>query len=202
MDLRPRLNSGLDPLPFVLISATDHVSGVSGVTPSRVLISKACGPFATPAGSVMELGGGRYQISPNTFDLSTPGPLLLHVEAPGCDTFDGVIDVASTSGFSLLFEGSSGWALPIFAVRSFDSVSGCFGQIPSVQISYDGSAFMTPFGAIQEVGGLGNGLGWYYVTGNSIDTGIVGPVRLHWTGANILPGDATYNVRPLVDATR
>lgn len=75
------------PLPFLLVSQVDHVTGLTGVTPT-VTIRKQGGTYAPPAGTVGEIGYGWYCLRPTTADIDTPGALLLHAEATGADPTD------------------------------------------------------------------------------------------------------------------
>lgn len=80
-------------LPLVfgpLIQSTDHISGLTGVTPT-VTISKAGGAFAAPAGAVSEIGNGWYKVAANATDTNTPGPIAVHATATGGDPFDQVV---------------------------------------------------------------------------------------------------------------
>lgn len=86
-------DSAAYPLTFLLVDATDHLSGKAGLTPT-VVISKAGGAFATPAGTVSEIGRGWYRVAPNAADVDTAGPLLLHATATGADPTDDRFDVA------------------------------------------------------------------------------------------------------------
>ena len=82
-----QLNSAVRPLAFLLVSGTDHVSPVTGATPT-VTISKNCGTFAAPAGAVSEVGNGWYALAANAADRNTLGPFLLHATAAGADPTD------------------------------------------------------------------------------------------------------------------
>lgn len=75
------------PLRFLLVLTSDHITGATGKTPT-VTIAKSGGSFATPAGTVTELGSGWYQLSANATDASTLGPLTLHASATACDPAD------------------------------------------------------------------------------------------------------------------
>lgn len=76
------------PLRFLLVLASDHITGATGKTPT-VTIAKNDGlGFATPAGAVAELGNGWYQVAATASDASVLGPLTLHATATGCDPAD------------------------------------------------------------------------------------------------------------------
>ena len=75
------------PIVFLLVSSTDHVTPVTGVTPT-VTISKNGGAFASPTGTVAEIGNGWYSLTPSSTDTNTLGPLLVHATATGADPVD------------------------------------------------------------------------------------------------------------------
>jgi hypothetical protein len=84
--------STTEPFLFLLVSSADHITPVTGATPV-VTISKNGGAFATPAGTVSEVGNGWYKIAGNAADSDTLGPLLLHAEATGADPCDEQYDI-------------------------------------------------------------------------------------------------------------
>jgi len=74
-------------IPFLLVDATDHITGKTGLSPI-VTISKNGASFGAPSGSVAEIGNGWYKLTPAATDLGTVGPLLLHATAAGADPVD------------------------------------------------------------------------------------------------------------------
>src|SRR5690348_12288707 len=82
------------PLLFMLVSSTDHVSALTGATPT-VTISKNGASFASPSGAVTELANGWYKVAGNATDTGTLGPLLLHATASGADPTDAEYDVVA-----------------------------------------------------------------------------------------------------------
>src|SRR5258708_4607616 len=74
-------------IPFLLVSDTGHILGVTGLTPT-VTISKNGGAFAAPAGTVAEIGVGWYKLTPDAADTNTLGILILHAESAGADPSD------------------------------------------------------------------------------------------------------------------
>lgn len=74
-------------IPFLMVSSTDHINGVTGLTPT-VVISKNCGAFAAPAGTIAEIGHGLYSLTPTSADTNTLGSLSLHAESAGADPVD------------------------------------------------------------------------------------------------------------------
>jgi hypothetical protein len=80
-------NSTAYPLTFLLISSTDHITGLTGATPT-VTISKNGGAYAAPAGAISEIGNGLYKVAGNATDTNTLGPIWLHATATGADPTD------------------------------------------------------------------------------------------------------------------
>lgn len=83
-------------LLFLLVSSTNHISPVTGATPT-VTISKNGGAFTTPLGTVSEVGNGWYAIAPNAIDANTLGPLVVHATALGADPSDTTFDIVAAS---------------------------------------------------------------------------------------------------------
>ena len=77
-----------------MIDSSDHVSGKTGLSPT-VTISKNGGAFASPAGSVTEIGSGLYKVAANAGDSDTLGPLVLHATATGADPTDWLYPVVA-----------------------------------------------------------------------------------------------------------
>ena len=82
-----KLNDTTKPLVFLMVDANDHITGKTGLAPT-VTISKNGGAFASPSGTVSEIGNGWYKLVPSAADVDTLGPLLLHAEATGADPAD------------------------------------------------------------------------------------------------------------------
>lgn len=82
------------PLKFLMVSSVDHLSPAIGLSPT-VSIAKINGLFTSPAGAVVELGDGWYQVNGNVNDTNTVGPLLLHATAPGADPTDVQYEVVT-----------------------------------------------------------------------------------------------------------
>lgn len=112
------------PLTFLLVASSDHITALTGATPT-VTLSKNGGAFASPAGTVSEIANGWYQVAANATDTGTAGALILHATAASgdpCDTefqvvaFDpqdavrlgltAIPNVASGSAGALLVDGT------------------------------------------------------------------------------------------------
>lgn len=89
-----KLSQTAQPLVFLMVSSTDHVTGVASITPT-VTIRKAGGSFASPAGAVTEIANGWYQVAGNATDSNTLGPLLLHATGTGADPTDELYQVVA-----------------------------------------------------------------------------------------------------------
>jgi hypothetical protein len=113
------LNNTTEPLIFLMVDSTDHITGKTGASPT-VTISKNGGVFASPAGAITEVGNGFYQVAANATDANTLGPLALHATAAGCDPTDEVYDIGTYSTLPQVvspIEPSSDLAVLITKVR-------------------------------------------------------------------------------------
>lgn len=84
--------------------------------------------------------------------------------------------------------------LVFFMESSTTPGTGVASLSPTVTISKDGGAFASPSGAVTEVGGAGNGAGWYKVAGNATDEGTDGVLVLRATGAGCFEAHARFLV--------
>ena len=91
MNERKQSSTGY-PYQFFMASSTDHITGVTGLTPA-VLLSKNGGAFAAAAGAITEIGLGWYSLAGNATDRNSLGGCLIHASAAGCDPFDGKIGI-------------------------------------------------------------------------------------------------------------
>ncbi len=76
-----------EPLVFLMVDSSDHITGKTGLSPT-VTLSKNGASFASPAGEVTEIGSGWYKVAGNATDSETLGSLILHAEATGADPVD------------------------------------------------------------------------------------------------------------------
>lgn len=81
---------------FLMISATDHLTGLTGLTPT-VQIKKNGGSFAAAAGAVTENAFGWYTVALTVVDTNTEGELAYHITATGADPTDFVDQVIRES---------------------------------------------------------------------------------------------------------
>ncbi len=88
------LGNSTIPLKFLLILASDHITGATGKSPT-VTIQKNLGAFAAPLGAVTEISSGWYAVAANATDANTLGSLLLHASASGCDPRDDEFSVVN-----------------------------------------------------------------------------------------------------------
>lgn len=68
---------------FLLVDETDHVTPVTGASPT-ITISKNGAAFSAASGSAEEVGGGLYKLA-NASDFDTLGTCVLKASAGGCD---------------------------------------------------------------------------------------------------------------------
>lgn len=87
-------SSTVYPLCFLLVQSSDHITGLTGASPT-VTLSKAGGAFASPAGAVSEIANGWYKVAGNATDTATLGPLLLHAAAASGDPCDDKFEVVA-----------------------------------------------------------------------------------------------------------
>jgi hypothetical protein len=194
MDAQRIVKGSLEPLPFYLVLASDHRSPATGITPSLVRISKAAGAFAAPQGAISERGNGAYQVAGNTTDSNTTGPLILHAEGPGCDPVDIRFEVVPDEGTPPLSQGSTTYPMTFLMIDSADHVTGKINLSPTFTIAKPGGSFAAPAGAVAEIGGAGNGFGWYSAGPASADYDTAGPLLGHATAAGADPTDDKYDV--------
>lgn len=112
------------PLLFLMVDSSDHVSAKTGLSPT-VTISKNGGAFASPSGAVTEIGSGWYKVAGNATDTNTLGPLLLHATGSGADPTDDRYDVvaydpqaATNLGLSALPTANPGASNGVFIAGS------------------------------------------------------------------------------------
>lgn len=94
-----------EPLPFLMVDETDHITGKTGLSPT-VVISKNGASFAAPSGAVSEIGNGWYKVAGNATDTNTLGPILLHATATGADPTDTEFQVVAFNPRSAAFGAS------------------------------------------------------------------------------------------------
>lgn len=76
-------------IPFLLTSASDNVSPITGLGAAPVVtISKNAASFAAAGGTVSEIGNGWYALAATTGDAGTLGALLLHATGTGANPTD------------------------------------------------------------------------------------------------------------------
>lgn len=92
-------------LEFLLVSSTDHITPVTGITPT-VTISKNSGSFGAASGTVSEIGNGWYKVSGGGLatDTNTVGPLILHATGTGADPTDATYTIVPWNPFDIIDE--------------------------------------------------------------------------------------------------
>lgn len=81
-----------------------------------------------------------------------------------------------------------------FLADSADHITGKVSLSPTVVIAKDGAGFGAPAGAVTEVGGAGNGYGWYQLAATAVDTGTLGQLVIHASAAGADPADLSCEV--------
>lgn len=116
---------------FLLVQSADHVSGLTGATPT-VNLSKAGATFGAAGGTVTELANGWYKIALTTTDTNTLGDLAYHITATSGDPTD-FTDQVILLDLGTIIE-SQVWD----AVRTSHQTTATFGQ--GLQLVDDGTA--------------------------------------------------------------
>lgn len=85
----------------LMVSASDRVTGVAGLGASVVfrLSKNQSNTFTVATGAVVDAGYGVYKLLQGASDVDTYGPMVVHVEAPGCVPFTTVVNVVSWSAY-------------------------------------------------------------------------------------------------------
>jgi hypothetical protein len=122
------------PLVFLLISSTDHITGLTGATVTATL-SKSGAAFGAPAGAVSEIGSGWYKVAGNATDTATLGPLALHATATGADPTDALYPVVAYNPQSATSFVTS---VPS-VVGAVGSVTGAVGSVTGAVASVTGA---------------------------------------------------------------
>jgi len=105
-------------LVFLMIDSADHISGKTGLTVT-VTLSKNGAAFASPAGTVSEIGSGWYALTATSADTGTLGSLVLHATATGADVSDHEYNVVAPDPDSatVLLNGNGDALLASLAVE-------------------------------------------------------------------------------------
>lgn len=91
-------------IPFLMISSTDHVAAVTGITPT-VTLSKNGGAPGAATGTVAEVGNGNYKLTPSAADVGTLGSLVLHATGTGADPTDVSCQVIAVNIYDVVALG-------------------------------------------------------------------------------------------------
>ena len=93
------------PMEFMLISSSDHITGLTGKAGSvTVSLSKNGGAGGVPSGAISEVDAtnqpGLYKIAGNATDSNTLGPLFLHAKDAASDPWDSRFDIVTNDPFT------------------------------------------------------------------------------------------------------
>jgi hypothetical protein len=166
---------------FLMVLSSDHITGATGKTVTVNISKGAGGAFGAAAGSVAEIANGWYQISLIGADTSTAGDLAYNCTASGCDPTD-FVDQVQSQVFTDLALGSGGRVLvasnlqqnSTFSALFFMTLTGTSNAAPGLTVTgqrtFGVGGFSPVSGLIAEVGGVGNGAGWYVFSGLAADS--------------------------------
>lgn len=161
------------PLFFFMVDSSDHITGKTGLSPT-VTISKNGGSFASPSGSITEIGNGLYKIAGNATDSGTVGELWIHATATGADPTDTFYTVVPYDPFDSVRLGLT--ALP-------NAAAGANGGLPTINASLEVKSYVNAYSAgmtpLQPT-----------VAGRTLDVSAAGEAGIDW--ANV--GSPTTSV--------
>lgn len=179
------------PLVFLLISSTDHISGLTGATVT-VTISKAGAAFGSPAGSVTEIGSGWYKVAGSATDTNTLGPLALHATATGSDPTDVIYPVVAVNP-----QSATGFVTSVpTVVGAVGSVTGNIGGSVASVTGAVGSVAGNVSGSVASVvGAVGSVTGITFPTNfGALSINSSGQIVLSATGADAVLVEGTINL--------
>ena len=101
----PIVQSSTAAIPFFVVQAADHLTGLTGASPS-VQIAKGGGSFVLPQGTVAEVGNGWYRLTPTAVDTATLGAFVLYATAALGDSVNDEYTV-EPGGISAAIYGSA-----------------------------------------------------------------------------------------------
>ena len=125
---------------FLLTQSADHITGLTGATPTVQLSKAGSTSFVTSTGIISEIGSGLYNIGLTPTDTNTIGDLAFHITAGSADPTDFVDQVTALSnirknmastGFTFVMTNSSAHApstgFTVTGARSIDG--GAFASL-------------------------------------------------------------------------
>ncbi|HVC95878.1 MAG TPA: hypothetical protein VND64_19465 [Pirellulales bacterium] len=123
-------NSTNHAVPFLMVLASDHITGATGLSPT-VTLSKDGAAFGAAAGAVTEIGNGWYLLAGNATDRNTLGELAIHATAATADPSDDKYCIVPWDPFDA-HRGTCGDVLPSVASNQANGipVSTNAGYIP------------------------------------------------------------------------
>jgi len=205
------------PLVFLMVDSSDHITAKTGLSPT-VTLSKAGASFASPSGSVSEIGSGWYKVAGNATDSGTLGPLVLHATGTGADPVDVIYRVVAHDvqdavhlGLSCLPNVASGSAGAIPTTGTGSNQINVSGGRADANVTYwSGSAVASPdtagYPKVTHKSGTGTGelsLSSGVVQsdiakcgGSAVAAGAIPNVAAGSTGGLILIGTGTRDINP------
>lgn len=156
------------PLMFLMVSSTDHVTGLPGIAASIAvqLVKNGVGP-APPAAAVIDMGHGMYGLTANATDTNSVGILWLHAEGPGADPADVLFNVVNYNPYSNLNLGLQ--CLPVANPGKLGGLPMCNDNANGVQhsVGTGPGQLSTAAGKVQATLGPGDYAGDTPQTGDS-----------------------------------
>jgi hypothetical protein len=138
---------------FMLIQSADHLSGLTGASPT-VKLSKAGGSGAAAGGSVTEVDStnnpGLYKIAYTTTDTNTLGDLSVHVSAASADPTDFIDQVVAGIFKNVIYNNYE------FLMTDSTNHNPATGKTVTVTRNIDGGAFGS--GTLSAVTEVANGI--------------------------------------------
>lgn len=140
--MKIKKNSITKKIPFLICDSLDKTTGKTGLIPLglTVTISKNCGAFEAPEGTIVEVGNGVYGLIPTANDTGTLGALILHAEAPGAQTIERELEIVAYDPDDTVRLGLT--AIPNVAIGSAGSlpIADANGRVDLGKI--EGQAFV------------------------------------------------------------
>lgn len=154
-------STNTEPLVFLMIDSADHIAGKAGITPT-VVLSKAGGAFASPAGGVGEVGYGWFMVSGHVNDTDTLGPLILHASHASADPTDMRFEIVAYDPRNTVNMG----------LTDFNMLSGNINSVNDTIATISGNINNKP--NIDTIVASGTAAGWNSTSGGSSSVDLAG----------------------------
>lgn len=190
-------------LDFPIVLASDHKSPApAGTTPTLIRVFRnGASAWTAPSGTFAEVGtgDGRFRVGATAdgADVSTLGPLALHVEATDCDPTNWVYFVVEHEDDEPYRQHVTTYPF-LFFVAQAGTALGLAGATVTVQLLKveSGGGFAAATGTVFELGGAGNGFGWYGLQPSAADVDTAGVFVLRPSAAGGEAADYEFDLPP------